>query len=84
MATAAGALGVCEFTGKCNQAVVCITFDKCRVITGMAGDATIRCKRVCRVKTNLLVGMTLHAGAADSLSLLCEQDGRTAQRQYDE
>ena len=84
MATAAGALGVCEFTGKCDQAVVCITFDRCRVVTGMAGDATARCECVCSVKTNLLVGMTLHTGAADRLALLCEQASRTGQRQYDE
>ena len=76
MATAAGAFGVCELTGKCNQAVVCITFARCRVVTGMAGDATARRERVRGAKTTFLVGVTLHAGAADRRALLCEQVGR--------
>ena len=78
MATAAGALGVCEFTGKCNQTVVCIAFCKCRVVTGMTGNATAGCKRMGSAKANLLIGMTTHTGAADRLALLCEQGGRTA------
>ena len=76
MATAAGALGVCEFTGKCNQAVVRITFNRCRVVTGMAGDATTWRKRMGSAKAILLIGMTLHAGAADRRTLLREQVSR--------
>jgi len=44
MTGAACALGVIEFAGECNQAIVRITFDRCRAVTGMAGDATARCE----------------------------------------
>jgi hypothetical protein len=42
----------------------------------MAGDATARCERMGSAKANSLVGVTLHAGAADRRTLLCEQVGR--------
>ena len=58
MTTAAGASGVSELTGKNDQVIVCIIFETCRVVTGMAGDATAGCKSMCRAKADLLVGMT--------------------------
>jgi len=44
MTTAAGALGVFEFTRKSDQAIVCIIFERCRIATGMAGYAAVGSK----------------------------------------
>jgi hypothetical protein len=61
MTAAAGALSIGKFAGKSNQSIVRAGLKSRLVITGMAGDATSRCKGMCRAKTVLLVRMTLQA-----------------------